>query len=1133
MKTVLIDPKVSEITNEILGMTSGIDVIGAYDNGEEGLKGALRLKPDVVFLNLDLPEVGGLKTLENLVKAGLRVIASSEWSTFAYDAERLGAIAYVMQPLDQEEIDAAFKNIKDAKPTKNGYAYDELSGKPSVNTPKSNQNSDGYLNSQPKNASPIRSTAKQNGQTFEHFSTSKKQSKTNETNSRSTKQKQATVQHTPKKGHYAFLIACQEYEKEIPLKNPINDATALGNLLREEYGFETHTLLNPRKDELIYFIDSIYGAIQDANSKVIIYYAGHSFITENEEGVAGHFVPVDGSQGTGGSCLPFEYLVNKLETLPATHTRHMLLLLDCCNAGIINGIYYKRRDGRNARTIGQEFTKQIYNIYEMNPSWQILVAAAVRQSARDSFRSRNGLGHSPFTYFLLEALEGNADPDGNKVIGADDLYVYIRNKMEIAYRTQKDAQRVGFIPMSRHEGGEFMFKMKGFSEDHLHVQEFNNPYKGLEPYSEYDKVPFCGRESETNRLVDHIINQAAKILIVKGPSGAGKSSIVKAGAVPVLETKFGKKVVFIKPSVDPILENPDCDIVIIDQYESVYDPKFSKDARKFFNQFILSQIEREKKVVLTLREDFESIAKNEELRSFWDSKEHFFELKDFSFSQITEIITAPTLRYGFDLHPISLADEIASEVFGNRHSLPMLSFMMHELCEKCKDSPDGFWRIEQKDYEAIGKVQGAIKTKADSVFESLKDPKKQDLMRNIMLRMVGFIRHDQEKMFKRAVYAYDLEYARTKFVPADVEMVLGELINNRLIVTGEDDHGSKYYEPAHQALIESWPRMHLWLQEAQMKNLEAFNDLNTRTHIYFDRKKRARDLPGGSVLNDLLKYAHSYPPITLNVREEEMLSKARGKRQRETLWFSTLLTLVAIVFAANFYSIWLSEIKKKLYAAERKEAQINGQIANLEKEVYATGLRIDIAKTLRKQENYFGELTELDNIDSLTVSNSMISVRYRLNSMLSDTMVAKRDSFYVRVYNCLNKIDIHQDEAKCERDSCLWYMSLWKRYTALKQAGDELRVQGDEKLLAAYRKFLSARAVGYPPRRSEINTEVRETGELLKRVYNQFMEYGDRRLKAGNRTAALEAYDYSKEIGVAMGLDLNAVNVKIKRVKGI
>ncbi|QRN92926.1 PD40 domain-containing protein [Archangium violaceum] len=70
-----------------------------------------------------------------------------------------------------------------------------------------------------------------------------------------------------------------------------------------------------------------------------------------------------------------------------------------------------------------------------------------------------------------------------------------------------------------------------------------NPFPGPQPYRTTDRDRFFGREEMTQRLVSHLLAYSCTTL--SGPSGAGKSSLVRAGAIPVLEEEHEHRTVII------------------------------------------------------------------------------------------------------------------------------------------------------------------------------------------------------------------------------------------------------------------------------------------------------------------------------------------------------------------------------------------------------------------------------------------------------------------------------------------------------------------------------------------------------------------------------------------------------------
>ena len=86
---------------EMLESDGGIDVVGRSANGEEGLKEALSLKPDVITLDLEMPKMDGftfLRILMNRQPTPVIVISSYSRKQNVFKALELGALDFIAKP---------------------------------------------------------------------------------------------------------------------------------------------------------------------------------------------------------------------------------------------------------------------------------------------------------------------------------------------------------------------------------------------------------------------------------------------------------------------------------------------------------------------------------------------------------------------------------------------------------------------------------------------------------------------------------------------------------------------------------------------------------------------------------------------------------------------------------------------------------------------------------------------------------------------------------------------------------------------------------------------------------------------------------------------------------------------------
>ncbi len=106
---VLIADDESHIVMEleyILKQIPGVKILGACASGSEALEAILKLEPDVVFLDVEMPGVSGiqlghvLKSLQNPPY----IIYVTAHEKFALEAFKVGARGYILKPFSEEDI---------------------------------------------------------------------------------------------------------------------------------------------------------------------------------------------------------------------------------------------------------------------------------------------------------------------------------------------------------------------------------------------------------------------------------------------------------------------------------------------------------------------------------------------------------------------------------------------------------------------------------------------------------------------------------------------------------------------------------------------------------------------------------------------------------------------------------------------------------------------------------------------------------------------------------------------------------------------------------------------------------------------------------------------------------------------
>jgi two-component system LytT family response regulator len=95
--------------------------VEALCNGaEQGLKAIAKYKPDVVFLDIEMPHMNGFDMLEQFDKLSFDVVFCTAYDQFAIKAFKYSALNYLLKPVDPDDLKETIRRIeeKQAVPTR-------------------------------------------------------------------------------------------------------------------------------------------------------------------------------------------------------------------------------------------------------------------------------------------------------------------------------------------------------------------------------------------------------------------------------------------------------------------------------------------------------------------------------------------------------------------------------------------------------------------------------------------------------------------------------------------------------------------------------------------------------------------------------------------------------------------------------------------------------------------------------------------------------------------------------------------------------------------------------------------------------------------------------------------------------
>tara|TARA_B100000809_G_C15140222_1_gene532856 strand:+ start:1590 stop:2336 length:747 start_codon:yes stop_codon:yes gene_type:complete len=99
-----------DLVKNYLISQDNIELIGEFADGFSGLKAINELKPDIVFLDVQMPKLTGLELLE-LVEGNPYIIFTTAYDDYAINAFDLNAVDYLLKPFSKERFDKALDKV--------------------------------------------------------------------------------------------------------------------------------------------------------------------------------------------------------------------------------------------------------------------------------------------------------------------------------------------------------------------------------------------------------------------------------------------------------------------------------------------------------------------------------------------------------------------------------------------------------------------------------------------------------------------------------------------------------------------------------------------------------------------------------------------------------------------------------------------------------------------------------------------------------------------------------------------------------------------------------------------------------------------------------------------------------------
>jgi two-component system LytT family response regulator len=115
LKALIVDDELSAIESlkwELNNYCKEIKVIDSFTNPVEAISAINYLKPELVFLDIEMPEMDGFQLLHELKYRQFHLIITTAYNQYAIQAFKEDAVDYLLKPVDPDELKKAIDKVR-------------------------------------------------------------------------------------------------------------------------------------------------------------------------------------------------------------------------------------------------------------------------------------------------------------------------------------------------------------------------------------------------------------------------------------------------------------------------------------------------------------------------------------------------------------------------------------------------------------------------------------------------------------------------------------------------------------------------------------------------------------------------------------------------------------------------------------------------------------------------------------------------------------------------------------------------------------------------------------------------------------------------------------------------------------
>ena len=128
LRSIIIDDEPQNaiiLKNDLAMHCSSVEVVSICHSAKEGIMSIKKEKPDLVFLDIEMPWMNGFEMLEMLDDISFSIIFTTAHDQFAAKAFRISAVDYLLKPIDANDLKEAVRKAHQRSEQQRGNIHIE------------------------------------------------------------------------------------------------------------------------------------------------------------------------------------------------------------------------------------------------------------------------------------------------------------------------------------------------------------------------------------------------------------------------------------------------------------------------------------------------------------------------------------------------------------------------------------------------------------------------------------------------------------------------------------------------------------------------------------------------------------------------------------------------------------------------------------------------------------------------------------------------------------------------------------------------------------------------------------------------------------------------------------------------